>query len=412
MVRRGGALVLVLGLGLAAMLSPGLLVASDHDDGEVGLKGRHLNLTDLYVFREVDQVPNDAPSSESLIFIMNLNPRSVARQQYYYSTEADYEFKVGRVKGLNQAVDGTAEVILRFEFGAPNADRQQAITMTVIRDGSATVVPAGMTTPLAAAPVINTFGVLGQTVSLFAGTREDPFFFDVEQFFRVRAGLAGFGPAVGFRPACPAVPCALDFTAGYNVLSIVVRVPRALLRGRTSATAFDVWETIQFPGAGSIPGSVTVDQIERLGRPAINEGLLITNDFLNAMNRIGPRDEARALAGQFPAAAPILAEAVATLAALGNSPTRINQLVAAFLPDALRLDTTQPSGYAAGFSGLNGPATLTRGRKITDDVIDATLFVLTNGGVTADNVSYAGPNANGSGHKPLLPAFPYLAAPN
>lgn len=407
-------MVLVVVASLIAGITPGLLVASDHDDGETELKGRNLNLTDLYVFREVDQQPNNAPSSESLIFIMNLNPRSVARQQYYFSTRADYTFKATRVRHNSDVPTGRPNVQMKFEFGPPDSNRQQEITLTVMRDGGSTVVaPAGLTTPLTAgAPLINAVNVAGHTVSVFAGLREDPFFFDVEQFFRVRAGLAGIGPAVGFRPPCPAPNCALDFTAGYNVLSIVVRVPRALLQGSTNATTFDVWEAIFFPGTGSIPGSAVANQIERLARPAINEGLLLTNDFLNAMNRISPADEAAALAGGFPPAGPILAEAVGTLAALGNSPARIGQLVAAFLPDVMRIDTTQASGYAIGFTGLNGPATLTRGRMITDDVIDATLFVLTNGAVTTDNVSYGGPNANGSAHKPLLPGFPYLAASN
>ena len=49
---------------------------------------------------------------------------------------------------------------------------------------------------------------------------------------------------------------------------------------------------------------------------------------------------------------------------------------------------------------------------LKDDVIDATLFVLTNGGVTSDGVSYDGPNLDGRGHQPLLTTFPYLATPN
>ena len=33
-------------------------------------------------------------------------------------------------------------------------------------------------------------------------------------------------------------------------------------------------------------------------------------------------------------------------------------------------------------------------------------------GPGSDHVSYAGPNSNGTGHKPVLSDFPYLAAPN
>ena len=58
-----------------------------------------------------------------------------------------------------------------------------------------------MTTPITAGgtPIINQVKINGSTVGIFAGLREDPFFFDVDQFFRVRAGLAGLGPSVGFR---------------------------------------------------------------------------------------------------------------------------------------------------------------------------------------------------------------------
>lgn len=49
---------------------------------------------------------------------------------------------------------------------------------------------------------------------------------------------------------------------------------------------------------------------------------------------------------------------------------------------------------------------------IADDVIDITLQVLSNGAVKGDNVSYDGPNAGGTRHKPLLREFPYLAEPN
>lgn len=83
---------MVLGLALISTLIPQYAKTSDHDDGEVDTKGRNRNLTDLFVFRERDQNSNAA--SENLIFVMNTNPRSLAGQQYYFSTNARYEFKV------------------------------------------------------------------------------------------------------------------------------------------------------------------------------------------------------------------------------------------------------------------------------------------------------------------------------
>ncbi|MEL6248319.1 MAG: DUF4331 family protein, partial [Cyanobacteria bacterium J06627_15] len=154
-------------------------------------------------------------------------------------------------------------------------------------------------------------------------------------------------------------------------------------------------------------------QVERLARPAINEGLILTNDFLNALNSVGPDFEAAALAGQQPAAdiaGPIVAQAKQTLLAVGNSEERANALLGAFLPDVMRIDTSGPSGYA---NDLNAKGSPVRGRLLEDDVVDVTLSVLTDGAIPSDNVSFEGTPGNPSqGHDPLESAFPYLALPN
>lgn len=386
-------------LALAALVvSPRLLVASNHDDGEIDMKGRALHTTDFFVFREQDQNPGAA--SGDVVFIVNVNPRSLPRQEYNFSTNAQYDIHVTRVMNNDAMPTGKTDAMLRFEFGAPSADASQPIKVTAVRDGVTSTggMSAARTTPLGAAgaPIVTPINVGGSTLSVFAGLREDPFFFDVEQFFRVRAGALGMGPQVGFRDP------GYDFTAGYNVLSIAVRVPRAWLAGSTAATTFDAWTTVSSGGK----------QIARLARPAIGEGLLTTTAYQNALNSVGPGFEAAALAGHKPeadAAAPIVAEAKHTLMAFGNDDKRATSLLVAFLPDVMRIDTTGPSGYAAALNAKGSPI---RGRKITDDVIHVTLAVVTNGAVKTDNVSYAGPNRGGTGHKPPLTSFPYLADPN
>lgn len=428
MMHRAWPLVIVLGLIAVFAVGPAFLVASDHDDGETELKGRNLNLTDLYIFREGDQTGNMSQNSH-LIFIMNTNPRSVARQQYYFSTRARYEFKIERAASATTAPTAAGlarpDVVLRFEFGEPTSATQQSIKVTAIRDGARIVVSGGVTTPLtAASPIINSVSLGGSTLDVFAGLREDPFYFDVERFFRVRAGFAGLGPSVVFRS-----PQGLDFTAGYNVNAIVVRVPIAFLRGATSLTTFDVWETIAVRTNDGDDDDDDFVQVERLARPAINEGLILTNEFLNRLNRVGPDCESRALAGQQPCASrlgPVFAEAIATLTALGNSGAQVAGIVGAFIPDVMRINTAIASGYANGAT-FDAAGNITSGpkggRKILDDVIDITLGVLVPipGGfpagppianVESDNVSYEGPNLGGSMHQPLLPAFPYLAEPN
>ena len=395
--------VLALGLVLIGVVSPRYIRASDHDDGEVDTKGRNLNLTDLFVFREQDQ--NSAAASGNLIFIMDTNPRSLPAQQYYFSTRARYEFNVTRVGNNDATPTGKRDVVMRFEFGAPNANGQQPITVTAIRDGVTNVATA-TTTPISTytTPNIKQVNLGGSTLSVFAGLREDPFFFDVTQYFRVRAAARAGGPAVGFRSPNKAV----DFTKSYNVNAIAVRMPISFLQGSSSAKTFDVWETISVPGTD---GKFT--QFERLARPVINEGLIVPNDYLNALNTVGPDFEAAALAGQQPQAGiagPIVGDAIKTLKAVGNNDARANALIGAFLPDVMRIDTTGTSGYG---NALNAKGSPIRGRLPKDDVFDITIGVLTNGAITTDNVSYDGTPGNpAQGHSPLVKNFPYLAVPN
>jgi hypothetical protein len=384
-----------LGIIFGATSLPRYIMASDHDDGEVDTKGRNLNLTDLYAFRDKDQNPNGADGD--LVLVMNTNPRSVARQQYYFSTNARYEFKLTRVADKEATPTGQEDITLRFEFAPPNERNQQQIKFTVIKDGKETSATNLRTTPLnSEKQIVNQLGADGSKISVFAGLREDPFFFDVEQFFRVRAGALGTGQAVGFRPPNQA----LDFAKGYNVNAIAVRLPQKFLQGATGTNVYDIWETISLRD----PATGKYQQVERLGRPGINEGLITSNNLLNIFNSVPPT------ADLSPAAAPIGAEATRTLKALGNNDERTKALLQAFLPDVMRIDTTGASGYA---NALNAKGSPIRGRMLKDDTIDITLSVLTNGAIKGDNVSYEGTGSNpAQGHKPLEGSFPYLALPN
>ncbi len=376
---------------LVATSLPKALVASDHDDGEVDTKGRNLNLTDLYAFREKDQNPNARDGD--LILTMNSNPRSIARQQYFFSTNARYEFKLTRVGDKEATPTGQEDITLRFEFGAPNNRNQQQIKFTVIKDGKEISASNMRTTALNEKTYVNQLAANGAKIAVFAGLREDPFFFDVEQFFRVRAGALGTGPSVGFR----APDQALDSFKGYNVNSIALRIPQEFLSGKDGAKTYDIWQTISLRD-----GNGKYQQVERLARPAINEGLVVSNSLLNAFNSVPPT------ADLSPAAGPIGTEAIRTLKALGNNDDRTKALLGAFLPDVMRIDTTGASGYA---NALNGKGSPIRGRMLKDDVIDVTLSVLTDGKVKGDNVSYEGSNL-AQGHKALEGDFPYLALPN
>lgn len=189
-------------------------------------------------------------------------------------------------------------------------------------------------------------------------------------------------------------------------------------------------------------------QIERLGRPAINEGLVITNAYLNAFNSIAPSLDLS------PAASPVLAEAGSVLTAVFNYGTaahlpapQVSDVVTGFLPDVMRIDTRVTvavgawayNGDATIVSGSTAGAMLTAGRKLEDDVMDITLSYLIAGNpgcgpstacTIPDGVSYAagttcsgagtGSNVGNPGHKCLngqtarnaSATFPFLARPN
>lgn len=162
-------------------------------------------------------------------------------------------------------------------------------------------------------------------------------------------------------------------------------------------------------------------QIERLGRPAINEGLVITNDYLNAFNSIAPsQDLMTSITG------PVLAEATAVLdvvtGLIMGGPTSA-EVAGQFLPDVMRIDTSisigvDQVGYTGCLSG-SGPL-LCGGRKIKDDVIDITLSYIAGGAAAlGGTLNYTDPQnyqvsdavAFGTNHTNPSNTFPYLANP-
>jgi hypothetical protein len=440
---------LSLGLG-GTLFTPSY--ASDHDDGVADNKTQATNLTDLYAFREDWQTGSEEDEG-NLILVMNSFPRALPETQYHFATDATYNFHLTRVPeaNKNEIPTGNEDIRISFQFQEPNENNVQPFTMNITRDGETTsVTTTSDGQPLQTNPLnvnqeeegedqqnnlmTNIVSLDGQEAMVFAGLREDPFFFDVQQFFKVRAGAAGIGPQAEFKRPSQAE----DFAHEYNVNSIVVRLPLSALEGAMAQqqevpapqpegeegeeqqdmkSLYDVWTTV-FRGEA---------QVERLARPAINEGLIISNNNLNAFNSIMPNMDLSE------AAAPVLEEAATTLNAFdeidGNDDLTVEQVTTAFLPDVMRVDPNldiEPGEMAYNHSVSGDKSMLTSGRKLKDDVIDITLSLLVSGDPSGeavqDNVSYEGENGNpAQGHSPLYGAedsdddeatFPFLAEPN
>jgi hypothetical protein len=242
--------------------------ASDHDDGEIDLKARALNLTDHFAFKS----PGD-PTQLSMI--MYFNPRSLPGKQYFLSTKARYELHMSKVASRTAVPTNKDDFLFRFEAAEPNAAGVQAITLTVFKDGQQIGTHTGATTTIAASKAGAITTNTGKTgtidVKYFIGPRADSFAFDVVRFFQVRTFLADrfFGGAGGkgnadatladncrgdkflgaengdsdgdnlnlFNPPS----CAPDFTKNLNVTAIVLNVPIAQL---DDTQIFDTWSTI------------------------------------------------------------------------------------------------------------------------------------------------------------------------
>jgi len=95
------------------------------------------------------------------------------------------------------------------------------LSSTVVGTASV-IVPV---TPYGAAAPIVTTSPTG--IKAFAGPRDDPFFFDLEQFHKITGGTAS-----GFNNP------GHDTFAGTNVLSVVVEVPKSMLN---SSGKLGVW---------------------------------------------------------------------------------------------------------------------------------------------------------------------------
>ena len=316
-----------------------------------------VDITDHYAF----QKPGD---SSKTILIMNVNPLAPTHADEFRS-DALYETLV------DTDGDAVPDISFRYRFTPKQNGRQLARVTRAELDGQVEDGHIhGHERPLVeAAPVsfdataIVTDGVAGNGVRFFAGFRSDPFFFD----------LLGFLNGLHFTGS--------DFFADKNVYGIALEVPNTLL-GDSSEVG--VWVRTLVPMTMQ-PDHVT--QADQMGRPAINTVFNHGADK-STFNVTQPADQRSAVtaSGQT-----YLQVFTAELQALGGySATDAASIAGILLPDVLTYDYSSSSGF------LNG-------RKLTDDVIDIELDLVTKGQITGDGV---GPHAD------YLPDFPYLGNPH
>jgi Domain of unknown function (DUF4331) len=209
--------LILIGLVALATTIGGFLLASDHIDAPA-VKNQTTDITDLYVFNGAD--------TNNLVFVANtqgfLTPASSATAAFDPNTLIQLN--------IDNNGDNVEDLVIQaiYANGKMNFYGPVAPSMTGTRSklegsvtASVTVTPYG-----AASPMIST-GSSGMMV--FAGPRDDPFFFDLNQYHAILSGKAS-----GFNNP------GSDSFSGTNVMSLVVEVPKTLLN---STGKINVWLT-------------------------------------------------------------------------------------------------------------------------------------------------------------------------
>ncbi|MFN2450481.1 MAG: DUF4331 family protein [Candidatus Baltobacteraceae bacterium] len=337
--------------------------ASDHQDSPLTVSRPGADITDVFVFPAAD--PN------KVVLAMDVWPLipSGLGASTFFDPGVMYQFKIahGQVPVEDQVI----------QFKANAAGVNQQIQMFGPARPALTGTSATFVKPFGAIPY-NKVTDLGGGVTVFAGPREDPFYFDLAQFFRIipdrnwaNQPNAPANTATCFRKD------AKDFLAGYNVLSLVVEMPRSMLADQDGhLERINVWATTSLRttdpdvardaplaslstmlqnfnskiGAANTDASGTWTQIERLARPAVKEA---TESFRNhdTTNRSTPYDDA------------VLAKSVKEfmIHSAGRSEAVADAAVKVLIPDEIEADLSAhgPARYLAvetnGKSGLPIP---------------------------------------------------------
>lgn len=216
--------------------SAGVMAASDHQDTPLVELNPRMDLTDVYAF------PGSAPGR--IVLVMNTSAFLTPGQTPTAAFDPNilYQFKV------DNDGDALEDRVIQVSFEGAGTNQK-----VVVRGPAAPKVTGAMMNVVdQAAPVLRggfnqAFGSAAG-IQAFAGPRDDPFFIDLEAAFCIlpdRRPASGplsqpcALPSVGFRPAGQAV----NYVNGFNVLSIVVELPSALLENGAPGK-LGIWGTL------------------------------------------------------------------------------------------------------------------------------------------------------------------------
>jgi hypothetical protein len=379
----------------AAVALPGIVRAADHGDAPVASNDQPCDIGDAYFFLD----PNDNSQAVLIGTFRGFIVPGEAVNFAFFDPNVRYRF------AIENSGNAEADKIIDVTF-----EKRTSTTtpqMAKIKFPGVGTFQAPTTIPtLAATPTPQTVTDLGATgIKFFAGEVDDPFFFDIPAFSRVVSSiLAGAPDTSHFQRA-------RDSFAGYNILSIALRVPVSLLKapGASASTSLGLSfaaqrRLVETPALnGEKVASGEFRNIDRTGIPAVNVAL-IPFAKKNRYNAATTKDDKN-----LKFAPDIKATVDALVLGLGRSQNDADDVLATLASlavanrgDVLRLETNTaiaPNNGSGGGTGANG---FPNGRRLRDDIIDIILGIIA-GGPVGDNVN-ASDVAPGD-------TFPFLAPP-
>jgi hypothetical protein len=243
------------------MLAPSSIFASSHREAPITALDHSADVTDWYAFVSYDDPtkvtfilnvdpllepangPNYFPFDPSVLYEMHVDNNQDGLDdvtfQFRFSTEIRqpnlFTGFVGGIAGIPQITSLTGS-------GSEGLSLRQTYSVTMIKNGKSTCLNEGKTLyavpsnvgPLTMPDYQSLFsqGIqsLGDGISVWAGTADDPFFIDLGAAFDSLNFRKGVGPVLS--PAIDADNThnyAPDAVGGYNVNSIVLEVPITML---------------------------------------------------------------------------------------------------------------------------------------------------------------------------------------
>ena len=201
---------------IAALITGGIIYAADHIDAPA-VTNQASDITDLYVFQ--------GQTTSNLVFVANtqglLSPANTAAKKFDANTIIEFN--------IDNNADNVEDLVIQCKYDAASNSMQVYGPIKPSETGlrsklEGSVTASATVTAYGSAAVVGT-GSTG--IKVFAGPRDDPFFFDFTQYGKIIGGMATSFNNPG-----------TDTFAGTNVMSVVVEVPKTLLN---STGKINVW---------------------------------------------------------------------------------------------------------------------------------------------------------------------------